>query len=250
MPADAHLVERPEITYVHSQRAERLYNSVLRVRAPRSEHARLVAEVTQRHAHTESEWRLSEASRTDGLTQILQAHGFTPRTQCIAYTLSVDAPRPAVPDDIVVRQVQTRADLITLYATMDRSFEREVRVHDDKDLDHYLRLGVGPEARTHGFVAYDKTTDEPLCAAAYNSYDALGIGFLWGGGTVPHARGRGVYSAITTTRLAHARTRGLHHVGLYAIHDTSAPIVAAQGFEAHGTVHFWLRPSPEPTATP
>ena len=250
VPGDVHVVNRPEITYMYSQREDRLYNSVLRVRAADSEHARLMEEVCHRHAHAESEWRLTESSSSAGLIQLLQAHGYDLRIRCVAYSLPVNAARPPPPDDVVIRQVQTRSDLLEMYSTMDRAFEREVRDHDNDDLAHYLRLGVGPDARSRGFIAYDKATDEPLCAAAFNSYPSLGVGFFWGGGTVPHARGRGIYSAITTTRMEHARDLGLKHVGLYAMHDTSAPIVAAQGFDAHGFVHFWVRPCPENAGGP
>ncbi len=250
LPQDVQIVDRPEITYTHSPRPSSMYNNVVRLRASDTEHSRLVDEVLQAHAQTQSEWRLSNLSRNDELERCLENCGYDLRSKCIAYTLPVGAPRPQPPDNVVVRHVQTRQGLIDMYATAEQVFGKPVSTHTEEDLAHFLADSVGPNARCHRFVAYDTNTNEPLCAAAFNSYNELGFGFLWGGGTVAHARGRGVYSAIMTARIQHAKKLGLSHVGLYAITTTSAPIVAAQEFDAHGTLHFWLRPAPETPATP
>ena len=72
-------------------------------------------------------------------------------------------------------------------------------------------------------------------------FSQLSFAFMWGGCTVPHARGRGVYSALVTKRMEYARKYGVERLGLYAMRDTSGPIVAAQRFDKHGSVHFWGR---------
>jgi hypothetical protein len=61
---------------------------------------------------------------------------------------------------------------------------------------------------------------------------------------VPEARGRGAYSAVLAARAKRAAQLGLRYIGLYAIGDTSAPIVARQGFARHGAMTYWQR---EPT---
>ncbi|MFP4599027.1 MAG: hypothetical protein ACOC9J_02205 [Persicimonas sp.] len=51
--------------------------------------------------------------------------------------------------------------------------------------------------------------------------------------------GHGVYTAMLATRAAAAKRRGIDWLGLYARQETSAPIVAAQGFERHGHLHYF-----------
>lgn len=71
----------------------------------------------------------------------------------------------------------------------------------------------------------------------------FGMGFLWAGGTVPEFRGRGIYTALVAARAQLAREQGLSHVGLYAIVDTSSPIVAHLGFERLSGAMHWGRVS-------
>ena len=73
-----------------------------------------------------------------------------------------------------------------------------------------------------------------------NIYPDLRFGFLWGGGTVPEARGRGAYSAVVARRMDHAKQIGLDLAGVYARIDTSSPIVARQGLERFGSMTYWV----------
>jgi hypothetical protein len=242
-PSDVTVEHRPEISYLHAPRPTRLYNNVVRVRAPSDQHLRLIEEVNEAHGDGPSEWRLATPSLSDQLEAALLGAGYEMREECIATTMAVTASRPPAPAGIEVRHVQTTEGLIDQYKTISRAFNRADQPVSEADLAHHLQLSTGPNARCHRFVAYDTDTDEPLCAAAFNSYPDLGFGFLWGGGTVTQARGRGVYTAIMTARMAHARQLGLTHVGLYALTTTSAPILARQGFDAHGRLRMWTRPS-------
>lgn len=69
----------------------------------------------------------------------------------------------------------------------------------------------------------------------------LGFGLIWAGGVVPEHRGHGVYTALLAARVRDALAHGIHTVGLYAKVETSSPIVAAQGFERHGSMTYYLR---------
>jgi hypothetical protein len=62
---------------------------------------------------------------------------------------------------------------------------------------------------------------------------------LWAGGTVPDARGAGAYTTLLAHRIELARSLGLEWIGIYAKEGTSAPIVARQGFEHVGEMHYW-----------
>ncbi|MCW8219460.1 GNAT family N-acetyltransferase, partial [Streptomyces griseolus] len=62
-----------------------------------------------------------------------------------------------------------------------------------------------------------------------------GFAGLWGGGTVEHWRGRGVYRALVAHRAALAAERGYRHLQVDAT-DRSAPILRRLGFSALSTV--------------
>jgi hypothetical protein len=48
---------------------------------------------------------------------------------------------------------------------------------------------------------------------------------------------------VLEARVRKARELGLSHVGLYAVTDTSAPIVLRQGFRRYGAMTYWERPA-------
>ena len=121
-----------------------------------------------------------------------------------------------------------------------RCFDR-YKLHSEEVLKRNLAQTIDPQARCQRFVAYDRKTGEPLATSNINFFHKLGLGFMWGGSTVPEARGRGVYTALVTARMQVARSLGIQRIGLYALRETSAPIIEKQGFEKHGSMEFWIQ---------
>jgi len=115
------------------------------------------------------------------------------------------------------------------------------RAFTQMELEHDLRNCTGPNARVQRFVAYDDKSGRPLSSGGMTLYPALGFGLLWAGGTIPEARGRGAYAAILGARIKRARELGFDYVGLYAMVNTSAPIVLRHGFRAYGSMTYWER---------
>jgi GNAT superfamily N-acetyltransferase len=62
---------------------------------------------------------------------------------------------------------------------------------------------------------------------------------LYGGGTDPAWRGRGVYRALVATRAAEARARGVRYLTVDA-RETSWPILERLGFQALAQVTGWV----------
>ena len=69
----------------------------------------------------------------------------------------------------------------------------------------------------------------------------LHFSFLFAGGTLEQARGKGSYTALVAARIAYAASIGIEHVGVFAREDTSAPIVTKQGFGLCGEMQDWNR---------
>ena len=121
------------------------------------------------------------------------------------------------------------------------STEEDTPFKTQGEYETELEMCTGPKARCLRFVAYDKRSMQLLPTGGVNLFPNLELAFMWAGCTVPEARGRGIYSALVTERMCHAQSHGIQHLGLYAMRDTSGPIVAAPGFGKHGPVYFFER---------
>jgi GNAT superfamily N-acetyltransferase len=73
--------------------------------------------------------------------------------------------------------------------------------------------------------------DEPISGARMETLPGVSFAGLWGGGTVPAWRGRGIYRALVAHRAAQAVARGYRYLQVDA-RDTSRPILERLGFTA------------------
>jgi len=135
-------------------------------------------------------------------------------------------------------QVQTADDLRVVENVSHAVFGPKASL-SKADLERELGQCTGPEATIARF--YVTLDGEPVSAGGITLHPAFALGFLWAGGTREAFRGRGAYSALVAARVAWARSRGADVVGLYARVDTSAPIMARQGFASYGTMDHWMR---------
>ncbi len=240
LPDDATVVEREEILYLTSPRDEGYLNAVLRVRADASQIPALLAEVDHAHRAVDSRWMLAGRSRHSALPAALTAAGYAIEHEHFAYTIDVARYGARPTPSLVARAVETLEDLRDCQHVTARAFDRP-RLSDDALDARELSMCTGPRARVRRFVVRDAVTNTPLTSGGMNVYPKLRFGFLWAGGTVPEGRNRGAYSALVAARVAEARALGLTHVGLYARVETSAPIVAAQGFTRGGPMTYWVK---------
>jgi GNAT superfamily N-acetyltransferase len=243
LPPGVRVVDRPEILYLAAPGARDGYlNTVLRVRADDARVPALIEEVGAAHERCSSRWMLTAKSRSEALVRALAAAGYTKTHAHHGYAIAVDAYAPRAVRGVTVRPIQTMDDLRAAVDVLARAFERPYS-HDEASLAQQLRVCTAKDGRVHRFVAWDDATGAAIGTAGMNSFAAAGggFGFFWGGCVVREARGRGAFSALVGARVLRARSLGLTHVGLYARHETSAPIVAAQGFERLGPMDYWER---------
>ena len=112
-------------------------------------------------------------------------------------------------------------------------------LESDESIRRYVKDASGPNARVRQFLAMDAQTEEPLSQAGMSLYPELKVAFMFAGGTLESARGRGAYTALVAARVAHARSMGIDHIGLFARKDSSSPIVDRQGFQYCGEMQEW-----------
>ena len=243
LPANAEVIDRPELLVLHCREQVSYLNAVMRTRAAPARLPALIDEVAAVHAHTTSKWLVADTIYTLPLEEALGSASYAPRAHHEARVVATADFVACAQSTTTVRLVADMVRLRECMAVADEAFGRTTP-HSDEALAVELANCIGAAARVHRFVGYDER-DKPICSGGLSSYPALGIGFMWAGGTVPSARGRGAYSALVAARVAHAAALGLDGVGLYAKSDTSAPLVARQGFLRCGEMCFWERP---PTA--
>jgi hypothetical protein len=242
IPDDVAIVDRPEILYTHSTQDLKLFNQVTRTRATADRLPALVEEVVSAHQGRSSRWLVPATIPRAPLARELEAAGYQVAAEHRACALAVDEYRPRPAEGITVRPVDRMERLRDWINVAARAFgERHPGAHDD--LERQLGECTMPGARVHRVVAYDDATGAPISSGGLTLFPALRFGLLWAGGTVPEARGRGAYSSVLKARARHAREQGLTHVGLYAVVDTSAPIVLRRGFTKHGPMTYWDRPA-------
>ncbi len=242
-PADAEIVDRPELLYIRSARDQAFLNTVTRTRAKAWQLPGLLDEVAEAHRGVTSRWLVCPQSQPPSLERALAERGYAAEGQSYGYALPVELFQPRPTPEIVVRRVDGRAALEDWYRVVSASFG--VTVHaGEAERAAELASCQSAAARIQRFVGYDRH-NAPVAAGDLRIYPALRFGYLVAGCTLPEARGRGAYSALLGARIELARARGMNLVGLYAIVDTSAKLVEHLGFRRYGPMRYWRRPAPE-----
>lgn len=237
VPDDVRIIERPQLLVMCCARGDTNYNMVLRLRAHGDEE-RVVAELDGLHRGVKSVVPVNPQNHTPELEAALTRHGWRASSHYDAYIARVGEHRPRPHPGVSGRLVHTREEVEAFLEVNRRAFGTTL-TRTEEEVQQFLRDGNGPRVRRA--VAW--RGDEPIAAGGITAHPAHDIAFLWGGGTVPEARHQGAYSAVMEARVAWARELGLGWVGLYARTDTSAPVVARQGFTRHGFMTFWVRPA-------
>lgn len=233
VPPDLRIVDRPDVRALVGPPQSLLLNSVVRTRG---DPARAVDFIQPLHRGV-SRW-LVLANTPRYLPRFLRQAGYAETMAATAYTLGTKAWKHRAPSAFRAEHVETASQLEEQITVMARAFGRSPEKTEPTDA--LLAACTGPNARTHRWLVRD-AHGQPVSAGGLNLFTELSFGFLWAGGTVPEARGQGAYAALLDARIAFARRRGLAAVGLYANNATSAPIVAAFGFEPHGPMAYWDR---------
>jgi GNAT superfamily N-acetyltransferase len=174
------------------------------------------------------EWKTYGHDLPADLPERLRAAGFVPEdaeTVVIARVEDIAA-EPRLPEGVSLREVTARADL-------DRLAAMENRVWDEEENGHLADMLEGehaadPESLT---VVLVEAGDEVVCAGWIRYEWDAEFGTLWGGGTLPAWRSRGIYRAVVAYRANLAAARGYRYLQVDAS-DDSRPILERLGFTA------------------
>ncbi|KOT60375.1 MULTISPECIES: GNAT family N-acetyltransferase [Streptomyces] len=175
----------------------------------------------------EFEWKLYGHDQPDDLADRLEAAGFVPEEpETLMVARIADLPTSsAPPTGIELRPVTDAAGVELMAQAQEEAFGRDGARHRQQLL---AQLTERPDTVV---AVVAMAGDVPVSAARMELVPGTGFAGLWGGGTVPAWRGRGIYRALIGFRARIAAERGYHYLQVDAS-DQSRPILARLGFTA------------------
>jgi GNAT superfamily N-acetyltransferase len=185
------------------------------------------------------EWKLYSHDRTADLPTRLRAAGLTDEPVemlMVAEVADLDL-RTAPPDGVHVRTVEDDAGVETMLRVHDEVFGPGT-THPSVVEGVRTSLGMRPRPM-EAVIAW--AGDRPISAGRVEFHAGTDFASLWGGGTVPDWRGRGVFRALVVHRAVLARDRGFRYLQVDAL-STSRPILQRMGFLPLAETTPWVRP--------
>jgi GNAT superfamily N-acetyltransferase len=196
----------------------------------------VISEQTRRFADLSEpwEWKYYSYDRPADLPDRLAAAGFArepDEAMLVADVAELDLD-VSLPDGVELRPVVDAADSTALV-----SVHEEVFGDDYSAVGRHVMSGIaGDPPTTAAVVAW--AGDTPICAARLEFNHGTDFAGLFGGGTLPAWRGRGVFRALVAYRAALAAEHGFRYLQVDAMPD-SRPILKRLGFvELATTVPF------------
>lgn len=183
------------------------------------------------------EWKYYSYDQPAGLPGRLQTAGFVPEpaeTLLVAEIadLNLDSSPPAGVELVPVTTQETASAL--------------VRVHDEVFGGDHRAIGsailAALESQPHPLEAVVAMAGGTAISAGRAEFpDHTDFASLWGGGTLPDWRGRGVFRALVAHRARQARERGYRYLQVDASPD-SRPILQRLGFIELATTTPFMYP--------
>jgi GNAT superfamily N-acetyltransferase len=185
------------------------------------------------------EWKLYSYDRPPDLGQRLLAAGLVPEdpeSLMVADTgeiAGLDGRSVAVPDGVRLVPVTDEAGIDLMIEVHDRVFGPDPELRGR--LTTQLRSSSGATVLVLAMAG-----GEPVCSARIEFGAGTDFAGLWGGGTLPQWRGRGIYRAMVTYRARLAAARGYRYLQVDASAQ-SRPILERLGFDclAATTPYAW-----------
>lgn len=188
---------------------------------------------------TSVEWTAYAHDRPADLLERLARHGFTIGEREAVMVLDTKQ-RPEWLDAPPAHRVIAVEDAEQLRAYA--ALARQIRGDDHAPIVRELEARLAEGSREHvAYIAFDEGV--PACIARLHTHPASAFGGLYGASTLEGHRGRGLYRATVTRRVADAILAGARYARVDAL-PTSQPILERLGFEA--LTHAWpcvLEPS-------
>ncbi len=212
----------------------RRWNTVQRQRFPLDQLDEVLAEVRatlRERERPETQWEVG-SSAPAGLVEALLERGVVRDKEPYAVALVLTDEPPPVPEGLVARRVETFEEYAAANAVQWEAFEmaEEDVAENREQLPHRYRETVN--------VMHAVWLDGEIVSAGTSAPTEHGL-LLYGGATLPRARGRGAYRALNRARWEDAVARGTPAL-ITQGGTMSRPILERLGFERVGEVHMLM----------
>jgi ribosomal protein S18 acetylase RimI-like enzyme len=181
------------------------------------------------------EWKLYDYDLPADLPVRLLAQGFVPEDPetLVVARVSELAGEVRLPAGVRLLRVTDARGLAQVAAAAAGAFGAEASGEEHLALYGALefQLRTAPDSLA---VLVALAGEEPIAQARVEFVPGSEFATLWGGGTVPAWRGRGVYRTLVAHRAALARERGYRYLTVDAL-PSSRPVLEGLGFRALAT---------------
>jgi ribosomal protein S18 acetylase RimI-like enzyme len=185
----------------------------------------VIAREITRFAGTSWEWKHYSTDRPADLSERLLAAGFMadpPESVMVADIADLDL-RAAPPDGVELVTVTTLEDVQAAVRLHEEVFGGD---HDALGQEIAAVLGAAEPAVV---AVLARAGDTTVSAGRVEFHTETEFASIWGGGTLPDWRRRGVFRSLVAKRAALASGRGFRYLQVDAM-PTSRPILARLGF--------------------
>lgn len=188
-----------------------------------------------RARHSSVEWKIYSHDQPPGLSRLLSRAGFTPdpTEMLMVFDLHVPFPGRPSPDGPEIRRIHGDNGLRDFFRVNRAAFGGS-----DPVSEAYLRRHRN-DPHLGLFVAYLR--GRPVSSGRVEVTPGRSFAGIYGGGTDPAFRGRGIYQELVRARADFARDAGSRYLYVEAIETTSRPILERVGFVSLASVVGWVR---------
>lgn len=186
------------------------------------------------------EWKTRGHDAPASLPQRLSAHGLhaeAAETVMLGEASSLAGP-VQLPDGVTLRRIDNQTDPYPDVVRAARA--QELAFGFPFGVDDFMRRIERGAGRVELWVA--ETSEEVVCVGRLEVIPDTEFAGLWGGGTLPGWRGRGLYRALTAARAQSALERGVRYLHSDCT-QSSRPILERGGLLAVTTTtpYLWRR---------
>lgn len=210
------------------------WNTVQRQRFPLEQVDEVLAEVREAlraRGRNQTQWEIG-SSAAPGLVEALLERGLVPDKDPYAVALVLTREPPAIASPYIARRVETLEELEASAPVQWEAFGAT-----PQEIEEARRL-LPERFRDSPHLRHSVWLDGRVVCTGTSTPTQHGL-LLYGGATLPEARGRGAYRALIRARWDEAVARGTPAL-ITQGGAMSRPILERLGFEAVGEIHVLL----------
>ena len=189
-----------------------------------------VRSLLRERGRTQTQWEVGSSAEPHDLVERLLERGLVRDKDPYAVALVLTREPPPAPAEIVARPVETFDEFVAACAVQWEAFGMEPeKIEEEREL-------LPQRWRERVTLIHAAWLDSEMISAGTGAPTEHGL-LLYGGATVPRARGRGAYRALVAARWSDAVARGTPAL-ITQGGSMSRPILERLGFERVGEVHM------------